>query len=736
MEELSNILSGDLGDDGIYALLEDSKSDDSDSKNLLFTDAQELIIAWSEEELPAAIEKIEELKSTGLFLCGYLSYEAGFHFIDKTIKKRLPNHPTQPLLYFIAFKKLDNISRKQLDNSFAEIDTYPEPDLCPHNFSLSVTKDTYLEAIRKIRRYIIAGDTYQINYTIKYKFDLLGNAISLYKALRKTQPVEFGAVLNFPNSNIVSLSPELFVKKIDGMIYAKPMKGTAKRGRNEKEDEFILDFLKDDPKTLSENVMIVDLIRNDFGRICETGSVTVQNLFEIQTFKTIHQMISTIKGKLKPDIHLSELFHGLFPCGSITGAPKVRTMEIINELEAEPRGIYTGAIGYLLPNDDFYFNVPIRTIDIGKDNRCEMGIGSGIIYESNPQAEYEECLLKASFLTGINNQFYLIETMKFDGEKQEYKNLRKHLERLNYSASYFGFVLKQRAMQEKLADLKAKLTTATKDSYKVRLTAFHSGDIELSHELLPAEDNDGVKKTIMISNRKIDSKSIFQYHKTSRREVYNEEYDKAVKAGHYEAIIFNEHNEIAEACRHNIFVKRQGKWYTPPLSAGILDGIERQNFKQKTEAIEKFLTLDQLQHCEEIILTNSVRGEVSVILEKDKPVTQGLGESVHSINLDEYIALAAKDNVYILDVRLQRDYEDSEYTLPNSEWKDPLFIDKWIDTIPKNQKVVVYCVHGRSISESVTERLKSEGIDASFIESGIEGIRELGVDVVKSDSWF
>ena len=506
------------------------------------------------------------------------------------------------------------------------------------------------------------------------------------------------------------------------------MKGTATRGRNEKEDEFILDFLKDDPKTLSENVMIVDLIRNDFGRICETGSVSVKNLFEIQTFKTIHQMISTIKGKLKANIQLSELLHGLFPCGSITGAPKVRTMEIINELEAEPRGIYTGAIGYWLPNDDFYFNVPIRTIDIGQDNRCEMGIGSGIIYESNPQAEYEECLLKASFLTGINKQFYLIESMRYDAETQEYNNLRKHLERLNYSANYFGFVLKQRVMHEKLNDLKQQLTEGT---YKVRLTAFHSGNIELNYELL-AEDGDE-DKFITISNRKIDSKSIFQYHKTSRREVYNEEYDKAVKAGFYEAIIFNEHNEIAEACRHNIFVKRKGKWYTPPLSAGILDGIQRQEFKQKTEAIEKFLTLDQLQHCEDIVLTNSVRGVVRVKLEKDKPIAADLGESIHSISLDEYNAI--KNQAYILDVRLKRDYEDSEYTLPNSEWKDPLLIDQWVGSIPKNKKVLVYCVHGRSISESVTERLLSEGIDASFIESGIEGIRELGVEVDKSNSW-
>lgn len=728
MEDLSNILSSD----DVYALLEDSKSEENESSNLLFTEPDEYIIAWSEEELPAAIEKIEELKRSGLHLCGYISYEAGYHFIDKTIKRQLPNHPTQPLLYFIAFEKLEKLSRSELDSSFAQINNYPESELCPHNFSLSVAKETYLEAIRKIRRYIISGDTYQTNYTIKYKFDLIGDAISLYKALRQTQPVEFGAVLNFPNSNIVSLSPELFVKKRDDIISAKPMKGTAKRGRNEKEDEFILDFLKDDPKTLSENVMIVDLIRNDFGRICETGSVTVKNLFEIQTFKTIHQMISTIQGKLKPDIPFSELLYGLFPCGSITGAPKVRTMEIINELEVEPRGVYTGAIGYLLPNNDFHFNVPIRTIDVGQDNRCEMGIGSGIVYESNPQAEYAECLLKANFLTGLNKDFYLIETMKFDDKTQDYKDLRKHLERLNYSANYFGFVLKQRAMQEKLADLKEKLTKNVTGSFKVRLTAFHSGDIELTHESLP-EDN-GKEKLITVSNRKIDSTSIFQYHKTSRREVYNKEYDKAAKEGYYDVIIFNEHNEIAEACRHNIFVKRKGKWYTPPLSAGILDGIERQKFKQKTEAIEKFLTLDQIQHCEEIILTNSVRGEVSVKLEKEKPVATGLGESIHSLNLDEYIAL--KDDVYILDVRSQIDYEDSEYTLPNSEWKNPLLIDQWVNTIPRDKKVVVYCVHGRSVSESVTKHLLSEGFDVSFIENGIEGIRELGVDVDRSNSWF
>ncbi len=610
MQKLSNILSGDQ----TYALLEDSKSDDGDSNNLLFTDPQQSIIVWDENVLAAALEKIETFRNKGLFLCGYLSYEAGYYFIDKTIERRLANHPNQPLLYFIAFKKLQKLDRKTLDKSFDEINTYPESELCPYNFSLSVTKEKYLESIRKIRRYIIAGDTYQTNYTIKYKFDLLGNAIALYKALRKTQPVEFGAVLNFPDSKIISLSPELFVRKKDDTIISKPMKGTAKRGRNEKEDVFILDFLKHDPKTLSENVMIVDLIRNDFGRICETGSVTVKNLFEIQTFKTIHQMISTITGKLKKNISLTEVLYGLFPCGSITGAPKIRTMEIINELEAEPRGIYTGAIGYIYPNNDFYFNVPIRTIEIGEDNHCEMGIGSGIIYESNPQAELEECLLKATFLTGLNRHFYLIETFRFDAAMQEFINLEQHIKRLDNSSRFFGFIIKQRAMQEKLAQTKKALISSHKQgNFKVRLTAYHSGDVELSHELIP-EDN-GATKLVMVSENKIDSFSIFQYHKTSRREIYNQEYDKARKAGFYEAIILNERNEVAEACRHNIFIKINGKWHTPPLLAGILNGIQRQIFMRQHDVTEVPVTLEQLYNSDEIILTNSVRGAVKVNLD-------------------------------------------------------------------------------------------------------------------------
>jgi para-aminobenzoate synthetase/4-amino-4-deoxychorismate lyase len=327
-------------------------------------------------------------------------------------------------------------------------------------------------------------------------------------------------------------------------------------------------------------------------------------------------MISTVKGKLSKDISFEELLYGLFPCGSITGAPKIRTMEIINELEAESRGIYTGAIGYVLPNNDFYFNVPIRTIVMNKRNQCEMGIGSGIIYESNAKAEYEECILKADFLTNLNDNFYLIETFKYTAKLQQFSNLSEHMYRLNDSAGYFGFKIKQHLIDERLAEIKKALESEKRD-FKVRLCAFQNGEVKISYENIPDinnnENSDEAKKVI-VGEQKISSRSIFQYHKTSRREVYNEEFDKASKAGFYDAIILNQYDEVAEACRHNLFIRKDDQLITPPLKAGVLHGINRQQVIDQQNVIERVITLDDLKNADEILLTNSVRGIVSVSL--------------------------------------------------------------------------------------------------------------------------
>ncbi|MEE9309654.1 MAG: aminodeoxychorismate synthase component I [Cocleimonas sp.] len=609
METLSNLLSSDR----TYALLDDSKSSKSRSKNLLFTNPQHEIIAQTEDELAAALEKIEEYKKQGLYLCGYLSYEAGYYFIDKNIPRK-STVDNQPLLYFIAFKDLHRANRDEVEACFNKADTYPESNLCLHNLQLNVEKPAYFKAIEKIKEYIRAGDTYQINYTLKYKFKLQGTASALYKALRKKQPVEFGALLHFPKAKIVSLSPELFIKKGGSTLTSKPMKGTAKRGETKEDDKAIVDFLKQDSKTLSENVMIVDLIRNDFGRVCKTGSVHVTNLFQVQTFKTLHQMISTVKGTLAKNLSFSELLHALFPCGSITGAPKIRTMEIINELEKEPRGIYTGAIGYLMPNDDFYFNVPIRTIVIDEYNRCEMGIGSGIIYESNAKAEYEECLLKGNFLTSLNKDFYLIEAFRFDAKKGAFINLDAHLKRLSQSAKSFGFTLNLATVKAELEKTKTTLQGLDQGLYKVRLTTYQDGAIKISHEPVRTESTEA--KIITMSNEKIASQSIFQHHKTSHRAHYNRAYEKAEKNGFYDALFFNENDHLVEASRHNVFIKKDGEYFTPPLSAGALNGIQRQIFIHENAVTEINLSKSDLSNADEILLSNSVRGVVRVSLKR------------------------------------------------------------------------------------------------------------------------
>jgi len=624
MSTLSNLLSSN----STYALLDDSKSPKSQSKNLLFTNPQHDIIARTEDELEQALDKIERYKQQGLYLCGYISYEAGYYFIDKVIARENSN-AKQPLLYFIAFKDMYHANRDEVEACFNKAELYPSSNLCLYDLQLNVEKSTYLKVISKIKEYIRAGDTYQINYTLKYNFKLQGTAASLYKALRKKQPVEFGALLHFPESKIVSLSPELFIKKGGNTLTSKPMKGTAKRGKTKEEDDNIVSFLKKDSKTLSENVMIVDLIRNDFGRICKTGSVHVNNLFQVQTFKTLHQMISTVKGTLEKKASFKEFLHALFPCGSITGAPKIRTMEIINELEKEPRGIYTGAIGYLKPNNDFYFNVPIRTIAIDDKNQCEMGIGSGIIYESDAEDEYEECLLKSDFLTSLNQDLYLIESFRFDAEKGVFNNIDAHLKRLLQSAQSFGFKLNIDHIIEELDKTKVMLTKSSLPFgtsqevnsnvpnlenclYKIRLTTYQDGEVKINYQSI-AQDSD-TTKTITISDDKVNSQSIFQHHKTSHREHYNLAYDKAKKNGFYDVLFFNENKQLVEASRHNVFIKKDGEFFTPSLKTGALNGIQRQEFMNKNKVKEIEITSGELIAADQILLSNSVRGIVRVIL--------------------------------------------------------------------------------------------------------------------------
>ena len=400
------------------------------------------------------------------------------------------------------------------------------------------------------------------------------------------QPVEFGALINIDGFQILSASPELFFRRQGDLILTRPMKGTAPRGFSMEEQRVNSEWLANDEKNRSENVMIVDLLRNDLRRICQVNTVTVDELFAIEVFPTVLQMVSTISGCLRPGITYAEIFRALFPCGSITGAPKIRTMQIIRELEEYPRGVYTGTIGFIAP-DEAVFNVAIRTLVL-QNNEGRMGIGGGIVWDSNPLEEYNECLLKGAFLKRSSSPFQLIETILWD---QEYKFLSEHLSRLASSAEYFDF---------KLGDIKSRLPTHFPQPQRVRLLLFRNGTVNITATPLTYASSGRV----IISKKRTNSKCLFLRNKTTRRNLYDLEYRHAQSAGYDDAIFMNTEGYITEGAIHNIFIVKDGQWLTPPVTDGLLPGILRSSLN----VTERHITLEDLLSADQVYLGNSVRG--------------------------------------------------------------------------------------------------------------------------------
>lgn len=598
----------------IFALLEDTRAFANGNGSFLFMEPVEQIVAYDRNEIEPALRVIDRARQSGKYLAGYISYEAGYHFVDKQNfkNKKTPQANNQPLIHFCIFSRCIRLTNEQADNLIAR--TVAQEVCAVFEFDLSESKDRYMSNLEKIHHYIREGDTYQVNHTLKYRFKYEGSALALYRELRKRQPVEYAAFLNFPENYILSLSPELFIRKTGRVLESKPMKGTARRGGTEREDEQIIQSLKNDPKIQSENVMIVDLIRNDIGRLAEPGSVQVENLFEVQTFKTLHQVISTIKGNVDEHISIFDIVANLFPCGSITGAPKIRTMEIIEELEADTRGVYTGAIGYIMPNNDFCFNVPIRTIVSPGEGRAEMGIGSGIIFEADAEEEYKECLLKSKFLTDINDQFQLIEAILFNADADYFVNLNEHLARLKQSASIFGFACDPERVISVLIASTKKLVSGL---YKARLLLYKNGEIEVN--LSGVKQDIPARREVLISRERSNSQSIFLRHKTTMRKTYDTAYAQASAKGAYDVIFFNEKEQLTEASRHNLFVEKSGILFTPTVSSGLLPGVYRDSLicSDRYTVIEKELYYDDLIAADRIYLTNAIRGLVEVKLADD-----------------------------------------------------------------------------------------------------------------------
>jgi para-aminobenzoate synthetase/4-amino-4-deoxychorismate lyase len=358
-----------------------------------------------------------------------------------------------------------------------------------------------------------------------------------------------------------------------------------------------------DEKQIAENLMIVDLLRNDLGKIAFPGSVNVENLFKIQTLETVHQMTSKISAQIEPQTPILDLFSSLFPCGSITGAPKWRTMQAIRDIEKSPRGVYTGAIGFVEPNNDHCFSVAIRTLT-HIDQRYYLGVGGGIVIDSKADQEWQEAQLKGQFVSKLNKDFYLFETLLFDGTV--FKNWPAHFNRLQKSAQFFDFSLDRQNFLDELEKHRAKLSPK---SYKIKIKLSYNGNVQIESELINPM---GSRRDIILSDRRVQSKDIFQSHKTSRRKLYDEEWQRASAQGAYEVFFLNERNHLAEASRHNIFIRKNKQWYTPRLEDGVLPGIERQEALKDLNAEEKTLALEDMSSADEILLTNSVRGRVSV----------------------------------------------------------------------------------------------------------------------------
>ncbi|MDD8019332.1 MAG: bifunctional anthranilate synthase component I family protein/class IV aminotransferase, partial [Bacteroidota bacterium] len=388
----------------------------------------------------------------------------------------------------------------------------------------------------------------------------------------------------------------------------KPMKGTSKRGRTSDEDRQLSQWLHLDEKNRSENLMIVDLLRNDVGRICETGTVKVSDMFAVEQYDTILQMTSTISGEIKNSVRNYDIFKSLFPCGSVTGAPKIRTMQIIHELEQHQRGVYCGAIGYFAPPNEATFSVSIRTIEMnGNSSKGTMGVGSGIVFDSNSEKELEECLLKANFLLQEHTKFQLLETMLW---QNGYTFLSEHVGRMKQSADFFSFPLDVSNLNNALEKSERAFTAGKK--YRVRLVLSKNGEFSLtSSELIDTK----ISPVIRIADKKTNSNDRFLFHKTTRRELYTAYSQKASKENIFDYIFLNERNEITEGSFTSLFIEKDGKLFTPPIACGLLNGVYRQHILMTNpSASQKVLFLDDLRTADGLFLCNSIRGWQSVTL--------------------------------------------------------------------------------------------------------------------------
>ena len=585
-----------------------------EGRSMLFRNPLRILRANTPDEVPAVLAALDAAVAERRHVAGFLSYDAGD-----------PGRADTPCAWFGVYANVEEVGPP----SEWALEAGVGP-LSPRG-----GRDAFVRGVEDVRHLIHEGDVYQVNFTTQFEGEAHGTGPGIFGHVWRQQPVPFGACLCVDGMHILSWSPELFFRRDGQRMMTRPMKGTHGRGRTRTEDAHYRQHLAADEKNRAENLMIVDLLRNDLSIVCEPGSVMVPSLFEVETYPSVLQMTSTVEGTLVPDATYASIFKAMFPCGSVTGAPKQRAMQRIRELETGARGVYCGSIGYVAPGGEARFNVAIRTAVV-KDGRFRLGAGAGIVWDSDPEAEYEETLLKTSFLHRKTPSFRLLETMRGTVDRDSPDSVAPdlhiplwdgHMARLTASASYFGWDvdiqqlpgLVQEAMASALKtyiyDIKVdEISAEIYSDIRVRVTVGGAGDVEVSLSAAPAPPSRPV--TIGLSTVRVDSENLFLFHKTTHRPLYDLARQVADKHGWYDALLVNEHGCITEGSITNVFIRNGDTWSTPPVVDGLLGGVSRQAFMEARKADgvvvrERSLVAADLAAADEIVVTNAVLGSAT-----------------------------------------------------------------------------------------------------------------------------
>ena len=572
--------------------------------NASFREASEQRAAYALDEVIPLLRRAEAAVGEGRWVALALSYEAAPAF-DPALKVRPSSE--FPLAWMGVFE----------ERSSTDFNSIPDRPFLISEWEPQIDKRQYRQAIHSIRDYIESGDTYQVNFTFPLRGSVVGDSFSCFRAIARSQGAAYSAYLNIGSHRILSFSPELFVERRGNKLITRPMKGTLARGRWLEEDGERALQLRASVKDRAENVMIVDLMRSKLGKVAATGSVEVPELFAVERISRVLQMTSTITAVQKPEVGIIDVLRALFPCGSVTGAPKARSMAIIKELEDQSRGIYTGAIGLLRPNGDAIFSVPIRTLAVDSRNgAATFGVGGAITWDSTTDGEYDECCLKAKFLTHPWPEFELLETIALN--EGEYALLDRHIARVRDSALYFGFRWNEAAVLHALDDVRQSQPLR---SWRIRLTVGRNGKVHI--EAFPLGGPRAAPLAVKFASSAIDDRDPLVFHKTTARSRYDLELERSRPCD--DVILWNSRGEVTESTIANIVVFSEGKHWTPPREAGLLAGTLRGELISKGELFERTITKEELAAAESFDLINSVRGWMSAKLATDRALLESAG---------------------------------------------------------------------------------------------------------------